>query len=182
MPPPMLVAGQEWKSPDTRSAVRVIELSPERAVIERVLRPGSGKAAAHLHRDWLKSYESVEGELTIKVGKDRPRRMAVGEIVQMPRGVLHIDPWNESDASAVMRHIITPVTPGVHLLFGMLGESLAAGWLNSQDGFTMPQLAAVLRAGRMDSWGARPPIPIQRLGLPVLAAIARAQGFRPASA
>ena len=48
-------AGQEWRSPDGRSAVRVVELSPERAVIERVLRPGSGKAGAHLHRDWLRA-------------------------------------------------------------------------------------------------------------------------------
>jgi hypothetical protein len=69
----VLVAGQEWTSPDGRSVVRVVELSPERAVIERVLRPGTGKAGAHLHRDWLKSYEAVDGELRIQVGKEEPR-------------------------------------------------------------------------------------------------------------
>lgn len=92
----MLVAGREWTSPDGGSVVRVVELAPERAVIERVLRPGSGKAGAHLHRDWLKSYEAVDGELRIQVGKEEPRLLAVGEAVQVPRGVVHVDPWNES--------------------------------------------------------------------------------------
>jgi quercetin dioxygenase-like cupin family protein len=178
----MLVAGQEWTSPDGRSAVRVVELSPERAVIERVLRPGSGKAGAHLHRDWLKSYEAVDGELRIQVGKEEPRLLAVGETVEMPRGVVHVDPWNESAATAVMRDNVSPVTPGVHVLYGTLGELLAAGQLNAQDGFTLPQLAAVLRAGHADSWGAQPPIPVQRVAFPVLAAIARARGLRPVPA
>lgn len=172
-------AGQEWRSPDGHSAIRVVELSPERAVIERVLRPGSGKAGAHLHRDWLKSYQAIDGELTNQVGKEEPRLLAVGETVQMPLGVVHVDPWNESAATAVMRHIIAPVTPAVHVLFGTLGELLASGKLDSQDGFTLPRLAAVLRAGRADSWGAQPPIPVQRIVLPVLAAIARARGLRP---
>ena len=110
----MLVAGQEWTSPDGLSAVRVVELSSERAVIERVLRPGSGKAAAHLHRDWEKTYETVDGELRIQVGKEEPRLLAVGETVQVPRGVVHVDPWNESAATAIMRHTVTPVTPGSH--------------------------------------------------------------------
>ena len=178
----MLVAGQEWASPDGQSVVRVVELSPERAVIERVLRPGTGKAGAHLHRDWLKSYEAVDGELRIQVGKEAPRPLAVGEAVQVPRGVVHVDPWNESAAPAVLRDVVSPVTPGVHVLYGTLGELLAAGQLNSQDGFTLPQLAAVLRAGHADSWGAQPPIAVQRIAFPVLAAIARARGLHPAPA
>ena len=81
-----------------------------------------------------------------------------------------------------MRDTISPVTPAVHVLFGTLGELLASGKLNSQDGFTLPQLAAVLRAGRADSWGAQPPIPVQRVVLPLLAVIARARGLRPTPA
>jgi hypothetical protein len=98
------------------------------------------------------------------------------QTVQVPRGVVHVDPWNESAATAVMRHHVSPVTPGVHVLFATLGELLASGQLDSQDGFTLPQLAAVLRAGRADSWGAQPPIPVQRVVLPVLAAIAKGEG------
>ena len=116
------------------------------------------------------------------MGKEEPRLLAAGETVQVPRGVVHVDPWNESAATAVMRHNISPVTPAVHVLFGTLGELLASGQLDSQDGFTLLQLAALLRAGRADSWGAQPPIPIQRVVFPVLAAIARARGLRPVPA
>jgi quercetin dioxygenase-like cupin family protein len=178
----MLVGGEEWTSPDGRSVVRVVELSPERAVIERVLRPPSGKAGAHLHRDWLQSFEAVDGELSIQVGKEEPSLLAVGETAQVPRGVVHVDPWNESASTAVVRNTVSPVTPAVHVIFGTLGELLASGQLDTQDGFTLLQLAAVLRAGRADSWGAQPPIPVQRVVLPVLAAIARARGFRPVPA
>ena len=180
--PLMLVSGQQWTSPDERSAVRVVELSSERAVIERVLRPGSGKAGAHLHRDWRHDFEAVDGELRVRVGKEGPRLLAVGETVQVPRGVVHVDPWNESAAPAVVRNAVSPVSPAVHVIFATLGELLAAGRLDSQDGFTLLQLAAVLRAGRADSWGAQPPIAVQRVVIPVLAAIARARGVRPVPA
>ena len=178
----MLVPGQQWSSPDERSVVRVVELSSERAVIERVLRPGSGKAGPHVHRDWLQSFEAVDGELRIRVDKEVPRLLAVGETVQVPRGVVHVDPWNESAAPAVVRNIVSPVTPGVHVLFATLGELLASGRLDSQDGFTLLQIAAVLHAGRADSWGAQPPIPVQRVVIPVLATFARARGIRPVPA
>ena len=35
---------------ETVAAVRVIEVSSERSVVERLMRPKSGKADAHLHR------------------------------------------------------------------------------------------------------------------------------------
>jgi hypothetical protein len=102
--------------------------------------------------------------------------------VEIPRGVAHVDPWNESAAPATSHNIISPVTELAHVLFPTLGELTAAGRLDSQEGFTLFQLAAVLRAGHADSWGSQPPIPIQRIVLPVLAAIARARGFRPVAA
>jgi mannose-6-phosphate isomerase-like protein (cupin superfamily) len=175
----VLTAGQEWRSPDGRSAVRVVEVSSERAVFELVLRPGSGKAAPHLHRDFTQRFEALDGEIKVRVGKDPPRTLAVGESVEVPRGVGHVDPWNESAAPAVARNIIDPVTPFVHVIFATLGEFLAAGKLNSQDRLTLPQMGAVLYAGRADSWGEQPPIPVQRLIIPLIAAWARARGIRP---
>lgn len=175
----MLVTGQEWDSPDGQSAVRVIELSPERSVVERLLRPRSGKAAGHVHRDWTQGFEVVEGEAWIRVGKDTPRRLAAGETVEIPPGVGHVDPWNQSDAPTVTRNIVSPVTPLVHVVFATLGEALAAGRLNSQGELTFLQMLAVLHEAKGDSWGEQPPIPIQRLAIPLVAAIARARGIRP---
>lgn len=162
--------------------MRVIEVSPDRAVVERLLRPGSGKAGGHIHRDWTQRFEVREGEVMVRVGRDAPRALAAGDSVEVPRGVGHIDPWNESAAPAVTRNIVSPVTPFVHVIFATLGESLAAGRLNSQDSLTLLQMAAALRTGRADNWGEQPPIPVQRVVLPILAAIARASGFRPVPA
>jgi quercetin dioxygenase-like cupin family protein len=178
----VLAVGQEWASPDGQSVVRVIEVSSERSVVERVLRPGSGKAGGHIHRDWTQRFEVREGEVMVRVGSDAARVLVAGETVEVPRGVGHVDPWNESAAPAVTRNIISPVTPFVHVIFATLGESLAAGRLDSQDSLTLLQMAAALRAGRADSWGEQPPIPVQRVVLPILAAIAKAGGFRPAPA
>ena len=174
----MLVVGQEWTSPDGLSAVRVIEVFSERSVVERLLRPRSGKAKAHVHRDWTQGFEVVEGEAWIRVGKDAPRPLAAGETVEIPPGVGHIDPWNESDAPTVTRNIVSPVTPFTHVVFATLGETLAAGRLDPQGELTFFQMAAALHQGRADSWGEQPPIPIQRLVIPMVAAIARARGIR----
>jgi mannose-6-phosphate isomerase-like protein (cupin superfamily) len=178
----MLVAGQEWTSPDERAAVRVIEVSSERSVVERLLRPKSGKDTAHVHRDWTQRFEVVEGEAWIRVGKEAPRLLAAGETVEIPPGAGHVDPWNESDAPTVTRNIVSPVTPFVHVVFATLGEALAAGRLNSQDSLTFFQMAGALHEGRGDSWGEQPPIPIQRLVIPLVAAVARARGVRPVPA
>ena len=80
----MLVAGQEWTSLDGRAAVRVVEVSSERSVVERLLRPKSGKDTAHLHRDWTQRFEVVEGEARIRVGTEAPRLLAAGETLEIP--------------------------------------------------------------------------------------------------
>jgi uncharacterized RmlC-like cupin family protein len=178
----VLVAGQEWKSPDGLAAVRVIEMSSERSVMERLLRPRSGKADGHVHRDWAQRFEVVEGEARIRVGKEEPRLLVAGDTVEIPPGVGHVDPWNDSDAPTVTRNIVSPVTPLVHVVFATLGEALAAGRLDSQDSLTFSQMAGVLQEAHGDSWGEQPPIAIQRLVIPVVAAIARARGIRPVPA
>ena len=82
----------------------------------------------------------------MRVDKDAPRLLAAGDTVQVPRGVVHVDPWNERAAPAITHNIISPVNPAVHVLFATLGELLESGRLDSQDGFTLLQLAAVLHA------------------------------------
>jgi uncharacterized RmlC-like cupin family protein len=178
----VLVAGQEWISPDGLSAVRVIEMSSERSVVERLLRPHSGKADGHVHRDWTQGFEVVEGEAWIRVGEEEPRLLVAGDTVEIPPGVGHVDPWNASDGPTVTRNIVSPVTPFVHVVFATLGEELAAGRLDSQDQLTFLQMACALREGHGDSWGEKPPIALQRLVVPVVAAIARARGIRPVPA
>ena len=124
----------------------------------------------------------VEGEARVRVGKEAPRPLAAGDTLEILPGVGHIDPWNESDAPTVTRNIVSPVTPFVHVVFATLGEELAAGRLDSQDGLTFLQMAAALHEGRGDSWGEQPPIAIQRLTIPMIAAVARARGIRPVPA
>jgi quercetin dioxygenase-like cupin family protein len=178
----VLIAGQEWTSPDGQAAVRVIEVSSERSVVERLLRPRSGKAAGHVHCDWTQRFEVTEGEAWIRVGKEAPRLLAAGATVEIPPGVGHVDPWNESDAPAVTRNIVSPVTPFVHVVFATLGEALAAGRLDSQDQLTFLQMLSALHEGQADSWGEQPPIAVQRMAIPVVAAFARARGIRPVPA
>ena len=135
-----------------------------------------------MHRDWTQRFELVEGEARIRVGMEAPRLLAAGDTVEIPRGVGHVDPWNESDAPTVTRNIVSPVTPFVHVVFATLGEALAAGRLDSQDSPTFFQMAGALHEGHGDSWGEQPPISIHRLVIPVVAAVGRARVIRPAPA
>lgn len=100
----------------------------------------------------------VAGEARIRVGKEAPRLLSPEDTVEIPPGLGHIDPWNDSDAPTVTRNIISPVTPLVHVVFATLGEALAAGKLHSQDGLTFLQMAGALHEWHGDSWGEQPPI------------------------
>jgi uncharacterized RmlC-like cupin family protein len=175
---PAIEPGREWTSPRTGAIARVIELDG-RAVAEFVSPPGTGKAGGHLHRDFDQRFEVLEGQMRVRMGGEPERTLAAGEHVDIPCGIPHQDPWNESDRPATWRISITPTTPFVRIFIATYGELLAAGKLNDQETFTFLQLMAVLRAGRADSWAEGIPITLQRPLIPAAAALARLRGIRP---
>ena len=56
----MPAAGRTWKNPRTGAWITWLPDGGD-GVIERVMKPHTGKADAHLHLDFVESYEVIDG-------------------------------------------------------------------------------------------------------------------------
>jgi uncharacterized cupin superfamily protein len=174
----MIAPGTAWRSPRTGASLTVIEYTPEQAVIERRMRPGTGRTDAHVHRDFDQWWEAVEGELSCAVDGVE-RRARPGERVAVPAGRAHRDPFNETHDDLVFRLAVRPPTPFGEVFIRTLGDLMERDALNDQGEFTNLQLFGVLHAGRADSWQAGLPVWLQRPVVMVGAALGRLRGQRP---
>ena len=174
----MMAPGTAWRNPRTGASLTVVEHTPEQAVIERRMRPGTGRTDAHVHRDFEQWWEAVEGELTCAVD-GAERRTRPGARVVVPAGTPHRDPYNESGQDLAFRLAVRPATPFAEVFVRTLGDLMERDALNDQGEFTNLQLFGVLRAGRADSWKDGLPVWLQRPVVAAGAAVGRLRGQRP---
>jgi mannose-6-phosphate isomerase-like protein (cupin superfamily) len=174
----MIAPGTAWRNPRTGATLAVVEHTPATMVVERRMRPQTGRTDAHVHRDFAQWWEAVEGELTCAVD-GQERRAGPGEHVEVPAGVAHEDPRNETGADLVFRFGVRPATPFAEVFVRTLGDLMERDALNVQGEFGDLQLFGVLHAGRADSWKAGPPVWVQRPVVRAGAALGRLRGHRP---
>jgi Cupin domain len=148
-------------------------------VIERVMKPHTGKADAHRHMDYLESYEVFDGTATIHVDGER-RTLGPGERLELPPGVPHVNPYNETDADLRHRHRIgAPGRPFAEAFVSALGHHMENGTVNDQGEFSNLQLFVVLHGTRAQSFRTGIPIWLQKAVLPLGAALGRMRGLKP---
>jgi mannose-6-phosphate isomerase-like protein (cupin superfamily) len=175
----MIEPGTTWKNPRTGATVTVIEHTPERASIERLMKPHTGRTDAHFHNDIdLQWWEITSGTATCTIdGQDR--RMEAGERAEVPRGTTHVDPWNDSGEDLAFRFGVEPSPPFIEVFLRTLGHGMETDSLNKQDEFSLLQLFGVLRAGRADSWKVGVPVALQKPVVALGALLGRLAGKRP---
>lgn len=146
-----------------------------RIVFERVMPPGKGKADPHVHLDCDQRYEILSGSATIEISGST-RRLAVGEIVDVPRVTPHRDPYNASTSEMRFRVTIAPCPPFIDAFGRALAEGYQAGGLNGQDELPILKILVLSRAFDGQSFRAGPPIALQKALLPAAAALGRRLG------
>jgi len=80
-----------WANPRTGASIES-SVDGGDLVIERVMKPHTGKADPHRHLDYVESFEIVEGTATI-VLDGRTISAGPGERVEIPVGVPHRNPY-----------------------------------------------------------------------------------------
>jgi mannose-6-phosphate isomerase-like protein (cupin superfamily) len=90
------------------TTLRVLSHDEQALVLEATYAGGSSPPPAHLHPAQDERFEVCAGEMHALVGAER-RRIAVGEVLEIPRGTVH-QMWNEGDEQAVV--IWRTVPPG----------------------------------------------------------------------
>jgi mannose-6-phosphate isomerase-like protein (cupin superfamily) len=174
----VLEVGKRYTSPRTGTWVEIAERSAGTMKFERSFAPGTGRVDPHLHEDLTQTWEALSGEGMIEVdGTEREFR--TGDRVAIPPGTRHRDPWNPGDAELHARGTFEPDNDFIEGYASAYAHLLTEGGLNDQDELPLLQILVVSRATSGRSYGASPPVPVQKALLPVMSAVGRLRGYKP---
>ena len=156
----------------------MLAYGPERIAIRRTLPPGTGRTAPHRHlEDATERFTLLAGEATGSVG-GQERRLRAGDVMEIPRGAVHVHPHTGPGQTATVEHVIEPCPRFPAVYFPSWLRWLAAGRVDRQDEPTFLGIMSVIDAARGDSWVAGPPIALQRALARLLAPVANRRGYR----
>jgi mannose-6-phosphate isomerase-like protein (cupin superfamily) len=173
----MPASGRTYTNPRTGAWLTWLPRGDD-GVIERVMKPHTGKADAHVHLDYVERFEILDGTATVEVDR-QPRTLAAGETLELQPGTAHRNPYNDSNADLRLRHSTSPGGDFVESFVSSLGHHMENGTVNKQGEFPQLQLFVVLHATRAQSFLAGPPVPLQKPVIALGALIGRLRGYKP---
>jgi quercetin dioxygenase-like cupin family protein len=155
----------------------VLAYGPERLAIRRALAPGTGRTAPHRHLEHTSErFTLIEGEATGSVDKAE-RRLRPGDVMEVPRGAVHVHQHTGAGETAVVEHVIEPCPAFPRVYFPSWLRWLDEGRVDDQDEPRF-RIMAIIATAKGDSWVAGPPTPAQRALAMLLAPIANRRGYR----
>src|SRR5918999_1535610 len=113
----MPTPGRTFSNPSTGAWLTWLPRGDD-GVIERVIKPHTGRADAHVHLDYLERFEILGGIATIEVDR-QPRT-----------GTPHRNPYNESDSDVRLRHTASPGSEFVDAFVSSLGHHMENDTVN----------------------------------------------------
>jgi quercetin dioxygenase-like cupin family protein len=177
-----LRAGDVFENPKTGSRLEIVATPRDGGrdvlVAERLLRPHTGRADAHVHHDFEHSFTVLDGELTLELDGEK-RTFGAGEQVSVPIRTPHRDPYNDGDEDLRFRTEFQPATEFVEGFTAAFGHLLREGRTNDQDFPPDGQLFVCLQAFNAKSYGVGPPIWLQKAMVPLFALVGRLRGYKP---
>lgn len=184
----MAIPGQVLTDPITGTRLIVRRTARDTAgralEVEVFYPPSRGREAnwPHLHRSFEEGFEVLSGVATYRVGGLEHTARA-GEHFRIPRGAVHLNPWNAGTEVLHLRQFIELDSPDrrtleafedfLETLFGLAREGKIG--VRGQPGFW--QATVLLRSLQPSSYAAGIPIPLQRGLLALLSGIGRMLGY-----
>jgi len=175
----MLEPGQIITSP-RGTRVEILENTPERISFQRTLPPltGGTKKKAHRHTVTMETFELLAGQATALID-GREHKLEPGDVLEIPLGCSHANPYTLAGTDATLVHTVTPRTRGVEVYFTSWLNWLEQGEADANDEPTLLQIAAIIKeGGRAGTWPSGTPVVLQRIALPIIGLIAALRGIR----
>src|SRR5918911_2465122 len=163
----MLGTGSRYQNPRTGGALEVLEMTPEVLRFKRLYKPRTGRADAHLHLDFVHSWEVIEGRGRFEL-EGEEHDLGPGEAAAVELGQAHRDLFNPFDGDARARFEIRPCNEFVATFFETLVWLFERGRLDEQENFPQLQLFVILHATKARSFAAGPPVALQTAALSLL--------------
>ncbi len=175
----MATQGQVLENPITGERITfrhtAHETGGERLVIEHFLKPHTNTFPEHVQINQEEHFEILTGIATYSLNGIKKTAEA-GEVIIVPRGTPHRNPWNESDQEMSFRHQTSPDF-GSEVFFESI-FSLAQDGKTNKKGEVNPLQVIVIGAGLKSlTYLTAIPLIIQKVMNPFLAAIGRLVGY-----
>ncbi len=130
----------------------------------------------HVQLNQEEQFEIVSGTARYRLNGSE-RQAHAGEVVIVPPGAFHVNCWNAGPDELHLRHSFRPAL-GADFFFETLFTLAQAGKTNAKGEVNLLQLAVIGSGIESQTYGAGLPIPLQRLGLSLLAALGKRLGYR----
>jgi mannose-6-phosphate isomerase-like protein (cupin superfamily) len=138
----LLAVGDRFENASSGAVLEIVR-SPgdQRGALElrRVLRPGTGKTLAHVHRDYVERFVIESGHATARLAR-KTVELGPGDELEVPIGTPHVNAYNAGGEDLVMRHSFEPASDFALAYVETLGHMMRAGASDKQG--EVPVLAA----------------------------------------
>lgn len=175
----MVEVGARFTNPKTGASLEVRRVpGADEQILElrRVIKPGTGKTAAHVHMDFVERFVVEAGQATAKLER-RAIELGVGDDLEVPRERAHVHPYNTGTEDLILRQFVEPAGDFSLGFFETLGHLMTAGRTDKQDEMPVLAVFAVAHRTRGQSFAAGVPHTLQRDLLPLGARLAKLRGY-----
>jgi mannose-6-phosphate isomerase-like protein (cupin superfamily) len=176
----MLRVGDRFQNPRTGASFEVLRVpgDGERDLeLRRVLAPGTGRAAPHVHLDYVERFVIERG---LAEGRSGGRRLAMapGDELEVPAGERHQNVLNRSGEEVVMRHLFEPASDFILGYVETLGQLMREGRADRQGEVPLSATFGVADATDAQTFAVGLPHVLQRSVMaPLGARLARLRGY-----
>lgn len=136
------------------------------------LKPGAGKMDEHIHANTHERYTVLSGTMRAKVD-GKFRRLKQGDVVDIPPGTPHINPWNNSREDASVQLWLSPEN-GYEEFLTLMYHVAVTEKLSRRKDISPLQYATIGDRVPAVDYLTSMPIVVQQVGAPVMAAVGRA--------
>jgi mannose-6-phosphate isomerase-like protein (cupin superfamily) len=176
----VLEVGDHFASTKLGNSLEVLRVpGPDKRILElrRVIKPGTGRTAPHLHMDFVERFVVEAGHATAKLG---PRTVELGpaDTLEVPRACEHVNAYNAATKDLVIRHSVEPASDFSLGYFETLGHLMSEGRTDKQGETPLTAVLAVAHHTRSQTFAARVPHLLQSALLaPLGARLAKLRGY-----
>ncbi len=176
----MATSGQSLENPLTGERIVFIETAREtegaRVVIDHFLPPHTNTFPEHLQLNQEERFEIIAGSASYSI-EGAQRQASAGDVIVVPAGTPHRNPWNSSAAPLHFRHQTAPDL-GSEQFFETIFSLARDGQTNRKGEVPLLHLIVIGDALASKTYQTGIPIGIQRVLIRILAALGRRLGYR----
>ena len=184
----MLEVGARFTNPDTGASLEILGVpGPHERILQlrRVIKPGTGKSARHVHMDFVERFVVEAGQARAEL-VGRPLELGPPEAFDVSPKRVHVNPYNAGTEDLVIRQTVEPAKDFSLGYFETLGHLMTQGRTDQQGEVPLMAVLALVHHTRSRTFAAGlPRAPQRRLLAPLGARLVKLRGYdvrRPSDA